>query len=89
MVWWWLQGKVSWWRLTLIVITHFLIHLPTDSLVTSVTTVTSPVTTAKKPLLVLNCVLYCVVYSLTVMMVPVTGSGVEPQETQEGHQELQ
>ena len=47
----------------------------TNSPVTSVVTVTSPVTTAKNPLAV-YCPLVC---SLTVMVVPVTGPGVEPQ----------
>ena len=52
-------------------------HLPTpDSPVTSVVTVTSPVTTAKNPLLV---TLRSEV-NLTVMVVPVTGPGVEEPE---------
>ena len=51
-------------------------HLPTpDSLVTSVVTVTSPVTTAKNPLAVET----ESVWSLTVMVVPVTVPGVEVQ----------
>ena len=58
-------------------------HLPTpDSPVTSVVTVTSPVTTAKNPLAVPD----TLVCSLTVMVVPVTGPGVEPQESQEEQQ---
>ena len=55
-------------------------HLPTPgSPVASVVTVASPVTTAKNPLAVDK----SSVCSLTVMVVPVTGPGVEPQETQE------
>ena len=46
-----------------------------DSLVTSVVTVTSPVTTAKNPLAAPN-ELVC---SLTMMVVPVKGPGMEPQ----------
>ena len=50
--------------------------MPTpDSPVTSVVTVTSPVTTAKNPLAVKA----AAVCSVTVMVVPVTGPGVEPQ----------
>ena len=61
-------------------------HLSTHySPVTSVVTVTSPVTMAKNPILVA----VPSEVNLTVMVVPVTGPGVEPQETQEGHQELQ
>ena len=51
-----------------------MIHFPThDSPVTSVVTVASPVTTAKKPLAVLN----ALVKNLTVMVVPVIVPGVE------------
>ena len=51
-----------------------MIHLPThNSPVTSVVTVASPVTTAKKPLAVLN----ALVKNLTVMVVPVIVPGVE------------
>ena len=61
-------------------------HLSThDSPVTSVVTVTSPVTMAKNPILVA----VPSEVNLTVMVAPVTGPGMEPQETQEGHQELQ
>ena len=60
----------------IIIIIHSMTHLPTpDSPVTSVVTVTSPVTTAKNPL----AVYLGLVCSLTVMVVPVTGPGVEPQ----------
>ena len=60
----------------IIIIINSTTHLPTpDSPLTSVVTVTSPVTTAKNPLAVKN----CSVCSLTVMVVPVTGPGVEPQ----------
>ena len=62
----------------IIIVIHSMTHLPTpDSPVTSVVTVTSPVTTAKNPL----AVQYEFVSSLTVMVVPVTGPGVETQET--------
>ena len=76
---------MSWWRLTLFIITS-IIHFPnTDSPVTSVVTVTSPVTMAKNPILVA----VPSEVNLTVMVAPVTGPGMEPQETHEGHQELQ
>ena len=72
-VYWWLQRKVSRWRLILfsiILMTHL---LTPNSPVTSVVTVASPVTTAKNPLLVT--VLSEV--NLTVMVVAVTGPGME------------
>ena len=67
---------MSWWRLTLFIITS-IIHFPnTDSPVTSVVTVTSPVTTAKNPLLVKM----LLEVNLTMMMVAVTGPGMEEPE---------
>ena len=76
MVSWWLQGKVSWWRLAFFIITSFNdTFAEFDSPVTFVVTVTSPVTKAKNPL----AVPLISVWNLTVMVVPVTGPGVEPQ----------
>ena len=64
------------WRLELIVITS-MTHLSTpDSPVTSVVTVASPVTTAKNPLLATP----TSEVNLTVMVVAVTGPGVEVPE---------
>ena len=61
----------------IIIIIHSMTHLPTpDSPVTSVVTVTSPVTTAKNPLLVTT----PSEVNLTVMVVAVTGPGVEVPE---------
>ena len=65
---------MSWWRLTLFTIMS-IVNLPTpDSPVTSVVTVTSPVTTAKNPVLVS----YESDLKVTVMSVPENGPGLGP-----------
>ena len=73
-MWWLMQVKVLWWRLKLFKIT-IMTHLPTpDSQVTSVVTVTSPVTTAKNPVLVPD----ESDLKVTVMSVPENGPGFGP-----------
>ena len=58
-----------------IIMIHSMTHLPSpDSPVALVVTVTSPVTTAKNPLAI-HLEFVC---NLSVMVVPVTGPGVEP-----------